>query len=192
MLASTQFDEDAMLDRAWDAFLKRGLLGTSMNELAEAVGSAPDLISATYGSTEQLFVRAFEHRAQRFIGQVNQVLDNPDAREAVRAFVELIAYGEGDSPVIVNCLPTQAASETDLNASHVRRSVADLFQTLEFSLELRLGRLDAAVHPKMAPALASKLIISVAQGAAALACVQDDRTASQCTTNALLDALFAS
>jgi AcrR family transcriptional regulator len=190
MLASEHSDEDEMLDRVWGAWLERGHLHTSVDELAAATGVSPDLLFAKYGDMEQLFLRAFERHAERFVAQVRLVLDGRDVRKVVRDFVELTAWPQGNSSSMLSGLSRQVVFEISPDAYSVRRSVSDLLQTLETLLESRLDQSDARSRLKVAPELASKLVIAAARGVAVLARVQDHHAAYEWTTNALLDALF--
>ena len=150
MSADQSSNERDVLERAWATLLERRSLQMSLDEVAAALGTTPDLVSTKYGGSEQLFLRAFEYHAERFVAQVHAVLSHRDVKEAVRAFVELTASLESRGSAVLRCCPTPAADGTDPEACPIRRGISDLIQTLDTLLISRLGRPDGQVPFRVA------------------------------------------
>nr|WP_042188437.1 TetR/AcrR family transcriptional regulator [Kibdelosporangium sp. MJ126-NF4]CEL18248.1 Transcriptional regulator, TetR family [Kibdelosporangium sp. MJ126-NF4]CTQ90349.1 Transcriptional regulator, TetR family [Kibdelosporangium sp. MJ126-NF4] len=90
MARPKEFDEHAAIGRAMDAFWARGYEGTSTQALCEATGLGRSSIYNTFTSKRELFLRAFDHYAERgFRGRTALMEADGTAIERFRA---LFAY----------------------------------------------------------------------------------------------------
>lgn len=111
-----EFDRQAALEKARDAFWRRGYEGTSMADLVEILGLAPARIYAAFGSKEALFREAVAHYQNcegTFVA--NALAQEPGVRQAVeRMLVDAIdAFYLPDKPrgcMIVSAATNCAAS----------------------------------------------------------------------------------
>src|SRR4051812_21795286 len=83
IVGARQFDEDALLEVALEAFWQNGFTATSMVDVAEATGVQRGSLYNAYGDKERLFLLAFERYASRFLDSVRQALSNPDPAVAL-------------------------------------------------------------------------------------------------------------
>jgi AcrR family transcriptional regulator len=75
-------DTDALLDRALEMFAERGYEGTSVRELARAVGVSHNLIPQRVGSKEQLWFAAVDRGFNALALELAQAVANqPDAAD---------------------------------------------------------------------------------------------------------------
>lgn len=86
------FDRDKALEIAMRMFWRHGYEGTSIAELAKAVGINHPSLYAAFGSKESLFREAVEQYATRVAAPAFQTLwEISDTREAVAAFLRALA-----------------------------------------------------------------------------------------------------
>src|SRR3954471_16407171 len=86
------FDPDAALRQALDLFWERGYEGTSLNDLAEAMGIASASIYACFGNKEELFRQVMALYGSTSGEPPRRALrDGPTAREAVHAMLRATA-----------------------------------------------------------------------------------------------------
>src|SRR3954469_9833039 len=80
-----EFDVDAAVGAAMEAFRRTGYEGTSMRDLAEATGLGSGSIYAAFGSKEGLFLAALDLYRQRYAVPLIELLRaGSDAREVIR------------------------------------------------------------------------------------------------------------
>src|SRR3954462_15130157 len=80
------FDPDVALRQALDLFWERGYEGTSLNDLAEAMGIASASIYACFGSKQELFRKCMALYGTTSGGPPRRALrEQPTARAAVHA-----------------------------------------------------------------------------------------------------------
>jgi AcrR family transcriptional regulator len=86
------FDPDVALRQALDLFWERGYEGTSLNDLAQAMGIASASIYACFGSKEELFRKVMAHYAATSGGPPRRALrEQPTARGAIHAMLRATA-----------------------------------------------------------------------------------------------------
>ena len=86
------FDPDTALRQALDLFWERGYEGTSLNDLAEAMGIASGSIYACFGSKEDLFRRVMAlYGATSGEPPRRALREEPTARAAIHAMLQATA-----------------------------------------------------------------------------------------------------
>jgi AcrR family transcriptional regulator len=81
------FDADSALDAAVEVFWRYGYEGASLQELTAAMGINKPSLYAVFGSKEELFRRAVTRYAEVDMAYARRALDQPTAREVVRALL---------------------------------------------------------------------------------------------------------
>lgn len=113
-----EFDRDAALAKARDAFWSRGYEGVSMSDLVSELGLAPARIYAAFGSKAELFreaVALYDADEGSFAARI--VAEEPTARRAIESILrEAIANctrkGRPQGCMVVSAA-TNCASEND-------------------------------------------------------------------------------
>ncbi|ONI75249.1 TetR family transcriptional regulator [Actinosynnema sp. ALI-1.44] len=90
MARPKEFDERAAIGRAMDAFWSRGYEGTSTQALCDATGLGRSSIYNTFTSKHELFLRAFDHYAERGFRDRAALLEARST--AIERFRALFAY----------------------------------------------------------------------------------------------------
>ena len=110
------FDMDQALDQALHVFWEKGYVGTSINDLTEAMGINRPSLYAAFGNKEKLFKKALD----RYEDLRDQILEEafaaPTAREAVTRLLEGTAERLSDKCNPRGCLMVQGALSGGRNA----------------------------------------------------------------------------
>ena len=77
------FAIDAALDHAMAVFWRKGYEGASIADLTAAMGINPPSLYAAFGNKERLFLKVIERYSDGPGGYLLDMLESPDAREAV-------------------------------------------------------------------------------------------------------------
>jgi len=124
------FDRDQALDHAMRLFWTRGYEGTSVAELAAAMGVNPPSLYAAFGDKRQLFNEAVEHYQAIEGAFIARALEEaPTAREAIRRILSEAAgiYARPDFPrgcMVVAAATNCAAGSADVAAGLAARRAA--------------------------------------------------------------------
>lgn len=158
------FDPDVALRQALDLFWARGYEGTSINDLAEALGIASASIYACFGSKEALFRQVMElYGATAGEPPRRALREAPIARTAVHEMLRATADQVTGADTPHYCMLILAAPTGSVENHAVR----------EFLAERRRGQLRA---------IAARLARGVADGDLALAPADLDGVARYYTT----------
>ena len=85
------FDENRAIDAAVDCFWMHGYEGTSVRDLAEAMGIGGASLYNAYGDKRALFTRSLERYANRSMRErISRLEASHRSREAIVAFIEEI------------------------------------------------------------------------------------------------------
>jgi TetR/AcrR family transcriptional repressor of nem operon len=158
MVGTRQFDEDALLEAALEAFWQNGFVATSMIDVAEATGVQRGSLYNAYGDKERLFLLAFERYAARFLDFVRQALSNPDPAVALTTlFTESIAHMSEGAPSR-GCLTTKTVIELPIAGkaieARVKRLITDFSALIRDALSTPAARRRLSCEPGMAADLA--------------------------------------
>jgi len=135
------FDPDTALRQALDLFWERGYEGTSLNDLAEAMGIASASIYACFGSKEELFRKVVALYGTTSGEPPRRALrEEPTARGAVHAMLCATAdeITRPDTPHY--CMLILAAPTGAVENHSVREFLADRRRDQLTTIRDRLGR----------------------------------------------------
>ena len=135
------FDPDTALHTALDLFWERGYEGTSLNDLAQAMGIASASIYACFGSKEELFRKVMALYGRTSGEPPRRALrEQATAREAIHAMLRATAdeVTRADSPHY--CMLVLAAPTGAVENSSVREFLADLRRGQYAAIQSRLAR----------------------------------------------------
>ena len=135
------FDPDVALRQALDLFWERGYEGTSLNDLAQAMGIASASIYAAFGSKEQLFRRTMAlYGATSGQPPRRALREEATARAAIRSMLRATAdeITRPDAPHY--CMLILAAPTGAVENHPVREFLADLRRDMYATIRERLAR----------------------------------------------------
>jgi AcrR family transcriptional regulator len=159
------FDPDIALGQALDVFWERGYEGTSVSDLAEAMGIASASIYACFGSKEQLFGKVMAlYGATSGEPPRRALREQPTARAAVHAMLRATAdeITRPDTPHY--CMLILAAPTGAVENHAVREFLADRRRDMHTTIRDRLARDgDLAAPPATLDAVA-RYYTTVVQG----------------------------
>ena len=135
------FDPEVALRRALDLFWERGYEGTSMSDLAQAMGIASASIYAAFGSKEQLFRRTMAlYGATSGEPPRRALRDEPTARAAIHSMLRATADEITRSDAPHYCMLILAAPTGAVENHPVREFLADLRRDMYATIRERLAR----------------------------------------------------
>jgi AcrR family transcriptional regulator len=135
------FDPDTALRQALDVFWERGYEGTSLNDLAQAMGIASASIYACFGSKEQLFRKVMALYGTTSGEPPRRALrDEPTARAAIHAMLRATADEITRSDTPHYCMLILAAPTGAVENHAVREFLADRRRDMLSAIRDRLAR----------------------------------------------------
>jgi len=135
------FDPDVALRRALDLFWERGYEGTSLSDLADAMGIASASIYACFGNKEQLFRRVMVLYGTTSGEPPRRALrEQPTARAAVHAMLRATADQITGPDTPHYCMLILAAPTGALENHPVREFLADRRRDMHATIRDRLAR----------------------------------------------------
>src|SRR4051794_39829470 len=174
MVGVRRFDEAEVLEKALEVFWRQGLHATSMLDLAHASAVQRGSLYNAYGGKEEIFLRAFEIYAERFLDNVRKALDDPDPRRALQAFFKVaIANMIGGSPAR-GCLTSKTATQLDRNQPRIQERLQRLLDDLVDIVRTALSSAQARRKMVLLPAQAAQVIVTFTRGLAVMERVHQD------------------
>src|SRR5919198_6106573 len=135
------FDPDTALRQALDLFWERGYEGTSLSDLAEAMGIASASIYACFGSKADLFRQVMELYGTTSGGPPRRALsEHPTARAAIHAMLRATADQITLSDAPHYCMLILAAPTGAVENHAVREYLADIRRSQFTAIMDRLVR----------------------------------------------------
>ena len=159
-----EFDPDAVLGAAMELFWERGYDATSTADLVAELGIARASLYATFGSKQELFLRAFDHYLALRDPSVVELLSQPGpALPAVKALVN--GYAEESIQDDRGCFVVNAAVARMGDAATARR-VRTSWDTVEVALTSALvrARAQGELAPEADPRALARFLLVFLQG----------------------------
>jgi AcrR family transcriptional regulator len=133
------FDPDIALRQALDLFWERGYEGTSLNDLAQAMGIASGSIYACFGSKEDLFRKVMAlYGATSGEPPRRALREHPTARAAIHAMLRATADQVTGPDTPHYCMLILAAPTGAVENHPVREFLADRRRDMQATIKARL------------------------------------------------------
>jgi AcrR family transcriptional regulator len=136
-----KFDPDIALRQALTLFWERGYEGTSLNDLAAAMGIASASIYACFGSKENLFRQVMGlYGATSGESPRRALREQPTARSAIEAMLRATANEITRPDTPTGCMLILTALTGPVENQGVREFLADLRRDMHATIRDRLAR----------------------------------------------------
>jgi TetR/AcrR family transcriptional repressor of nem operon len=192
MARPREFDEEAALRKAMEAFWSKGYEATSLSDLTEAMEVSRSSLYAAFGDKDQLFARALDlYMAEISAERVKILRAARSARQGIRDYLAHHIRVALDPKTPAGCMFVNTAVDTGVVPDEVAERVlsrgklgeAAVRELLERAQEA--GELDASKDTR---ALAM-MIVAVSYGIHVMARMRSDRGKLQAAADAVLQAL---
>jgi TetR/AcrR family transcriptional regulator, transcriptional repressor for nem operon len=192
MARPREFDEDAALERALDAFWTGGYEATSVDDLCDVTGLSRSSLYSTFGGKRDLLLRAVDRYSDKRTPVIAAALAKPvPVREAVaallREFIDQIVSGPGRRGCFLGNCAAELPRNDRVAMARVRTGLARTEATFREALSRARERQELSVDTDIA-ALARFLTAGV-QGLRLVGKVNPDREALQDIAATLLRCL---
>jgi TetR/AcrR family transcriptional repressor of nem operon len=165
MARPAQFEREAVLDKAMQAFWDHGYCATSMAELMKATGLQPGSLYGAFDSKQGLFLAALDHYGERGAGRLRQALADADSPlQGIRGFFRRLAGDIADPKARRSCLLVNTVLELSRQDAAVQQRVNSHLDAMEelFRQALEAARTSGELAPDKDPAaLAAFLMTSI-------------------------------
>jgi TetR/AcrR family transcriptional regulator, transcriptional repressor for nem operon len=193
MARTREFDIDAAVAAAMEAFRRTGYEGTSMRDLAEATGLGSGSIYAAFGSKEGLYLAALDLYRQRYATPLTELLRSAgsDAREVVReVFVGAVDEIARDGRRRA-CLIVAAAMERARDDDRVAAQLRSTTRALELALYdvLAEGQVRGQIPADRNASDLARFLVTSLQGLRVMAAIDSDRAALMSSAEVALTCL---
>ncbi|MEU8333062.1 TetR/AcrR family transcriptional regulator [Micromonospora sp. NPDC048839] len=178
MARTREFDVDAAVTAAMDAFRRKGYEGTSMRDLSEATGLGSGSIYAAFGSKDGLYLAVLDLYRQRYAAPIVDLLrSGSDAREVIReVFVGAVDDITGDGRHLA-CLIVGASMERAQQDLRVAERLRSTTQSLELALHDLLAEAQARgqIKPDRSASDLAGFLVTSLQGLRVMGAINPDR-----------------
>ncbi|MFE7168190.1 TetR/AcrR family transcriptional regulator [Streptomyces sp. NPDC057616] len=178
MARTREFDVDAAVSAAMEAFRRTGYEGTSMRDLAEATGLGSGSIYAAFGSKEGLYLAALDLYRQRYaLPLIDLLRSGNDAREVIReVFVGSVDEIAKDGTRQA-CLIVAAAMERARDDAQVAARLRSTTQALELALfdVIAEGQVRGQIPGDRSAADLAGFLVAGLQGLRVMGAINPDR-----------------
>lgn len=189
MVGIRQFDDNKVIEKALDLFWRQGLAATSMADLANATGVQRGSLYNAYGGKQELFLRAFDIYAARFLNAAHEAIDKPNARTALQAFFKVAIANMTNGSPSRGCLSTKTAAQGSSNDPSVQRRIARLLEELEGIVRTALSTAQVANGLRLPPEETALVVVTFTRGLAVMERVHRDPARLKRSAAALVKAL---
>lgn len=148
-----QFDKQAVLEKAQEAFWSRGYEATSMQDLVDCTGINRGSLYATFGDKRALFLAAlksYDDSRCKMLAEF-EALDPP--RDAIRGLIQAFTNFVFDGGSNRGCFLTNTTLELAAHDKEIGAIVADALHDVEmfFARKIRKGKAtgDIPAHVKV-------------------------------------------
>lgn len=147
MARPQEFDTGEALHKAMSVFWHKGYEGTSLVDLLNATGLSKSSLYNTFGGKHELFLAAFDSYRLERVREMDLILNQGLAREAIEAFFRMI-LADAEAPEFCRgCMSINQAVEMAPRDPEVRKRVQTDFQSIEDALANTVvrGRKDGSI-----------------------------------------------
>jgi TetR/AcrR family transcriptional repressor of nem operon len=124
MARPAQFEREAVLDKAMQAFWDHGYCATSMAHLVAATGLKPGSLYGAFHSKQGLFLAALDHYGERGAARLRQALADADSPlQGIRGFFRRLAEDIADPQARRSCLLVNTVLELSRQDEIVQQRV---------------------------------------------------------------------
>ncbi|MEW1649099.1 TetR/AcrR family transcriptional regulator [Streptomyces sp. NPDC091219] len=181
MARTREFDTDAAVTAAMEAFRRSGFAGTSMRDLVEATGLGSGSLYAAFGSKEGLYLAALDLYRQQYAVPMIDLLRSGGhdpaqlVREVFVAAVDAIAH-DGDRRA---CLIVAGAMERAGDDTRVAMRLRSTTQSLELALfdVIAEGQARGFFPNELSAAALAGFLVTSLQGLRVMGAIDPDRSA---------------
>jgi TetR/AcrR family transcriptional repressor of nem operon len=160
MARPKQFDPEATLDLAVDAFWERGFDATSIQDLCVRLELNPGSLYGTYGDKRALFAAIFDRYLETVSRDaIERIARNPSGVDGIRDYFGFLVEAIVDGKRRWGCLVTNSLIELSAREPEIATKVELHFARLETAFAGALaraqaaGELPAGIGPQRAPYL---------------------------------------
>lgn len=176
-----QFNKDEALDKAMQAFWKRGYEATSMQDLVDCTGVNRGSLYATYGDKHALFLsalRTYDERRRHMLGELER---RYSPREAIRKLFGSFIEDADPSGSNRGCFMTNTALELAAHDAKVKGVVATAQEDVEafFLRMVKRGKAEGDFAEHVKPQEAARALLASLLGMLVLVRSRPDRAVLQ-------------
>lgn len=172
MARTKAFDEDRAIDAAVDCFWMHGYEGTSVRDLAEAMGIGGASLYNAYGDKRALFTRSLERYANRSMRErVSRLEASHRPKDAIIAFIDEIVERSLKDPDRKGCLLINSALDVAPHDAEIGKVVSGYLDEIRafFRRNLEAARTAGQVPKKIDADSVSAHLLGVVAGIRVLA-----------------------
>lgn len=180
MARPREFDVDAALERAMQAFWAKGYKATSLDDLCSATGLSRSSLYAAYGGKRALLHRSLARYEAQSVARIRSALSGPlPVREAVAGFVndliDRIVAGPGRAGCFIGNCAAELAGQDRATVLRVRQSLARI--EAEFHAALLRAQQRGEIAAGADTASLARFLVSGIQGLRLVGKANPDRAA---------------
>jgi len=192
MARPREFDADAALERAMQAFWVKGYKAASLDELCAATGLSRSSLYAAFGGKRALLHRSLDRYQEQAAARISAALDRPGpVRDSIAAFVnhliDRIVEGPGRRGCFIGNCAAELARGDRVTAARVRRGLERVEGLFRDALVRAQGRGELALGADTV-ALARYLVAGI-QGLRLVGKANPDRAALESIAAVMLGSL---
>lgn len=174
MVGVRQFDEDKAMADALEVFWRQGMASTSMLDLAKATGIQRGSLYNAYGDKEEIFLRAFDLYAERFLNSARLSLDADDPETALTGFFAAAIANMTSGAPSRGCLTTKTAGDGTTASPPVRDRLRNLLDTLQALVARALDRGPIRNRLVLGPEETAEILVTFTRGLAVMERIYGD------------------
>lgn len=180
MARPREFEPDAALERAMQAFWAKGYKATSLDDICAATGLSRSSLYAAFGGKRALLHRSLARYEEEAVARITAALAKPlPIRESVAGFVgeliERIVAGPGRAGCFIGNCAAELAGRDNATAARVRQSLARIEGT--FCNALTHAQARGEISPDADVASLARFLVSGIQGLRLVGKANPDRAA---------------
>jgi TetR/AcrR family transcriptional repressor of nem operon len=185
-----EFDPEAVLDRAIEAFWAHGYEATSVQDLVDEMGINRGSLYDTFGDKHSLFLAAIDRYYETVLSCTLRYLDAPGpARDAIEMAIRNNGVCAGADAGRRGCLLTNSAVELAPHCHETAEKVATYYRKTEdaFASAIARARAEGGVTSSLSDRALAEFITCCLQGLVVISKVDAD----PCKLNNIVDTLVA-